>query len=290
MTEFVVELRGVAKTFGRRVALEGVDLSIPRGRVAAVVGSNGAGKSTLLRIVSGILRPDRGLVEVVGRRRPDADDELLTRVAYLDQDRPLYRSFRVAEMLRAAASCNPRWNEEVARGHLASLGIALDTRISQLSGGQHAQVALALCLAREPEVLVLDEPAAALDPAARADVLAMLMQRVADSATTVLLSTHALGDVVAICDYLVVVAHGRVVLADELDFVLHAHRVARVPREHAAWPEGVTVIEERRAERETVALVRLELPVDDEGFGVEPPTLDEIVLAYMRRLDTRVSS
>ena len=284
----VVELRGVSKSYRGRVALRSCSVAIPRGRVVAVVGSNGAGKSTMLRIMSGLTPSSSGELTVLGQDGPPRGVDRLSRVGYLDQDRPLYRGFRVSEMLKAAARTNERWNGDLARRHLEQLGIGLEQRIRQLSGGQHAQVALTVCLATEPELLILDEPAAALDPAARQDLLQLLMQQVSDGGVTVVLSTHALDDVVAICDYLVVVAHGRVVVADDLEFILQSHRLLRAAAGDV-WPAGAVVVEDRRGARDGRVLLRLELPVTEGGFALEEPTLDEIVLAYMRRSDTGVA-
>jgi len=282
----VVELRGVSKVYRRKIALRDCTLVIPSCRVVALVGSNGAGKSTMLRIMAGLTSPSSGEVSIFGH--PGALDVAshLSRVGYLDQDRPLYRGFRVSEMLRAAARSNEYWNEQLARDYLAQLGIGLEQRIRQLSGGQSAQVALTLCLATEPELLILDEPAAALDPAARQDLLQLLMQQVSSGKVSVVLSTHALDDVVAICDYLVVVAHGRVVVSDDLEFILQSHRLMRSTTAQDHWPEGAVVIEDRRGMRDGMVLLRMELPVTDARFELEEPTLDEIVLAYMRRATT----
>jgi ABC-2 type transport system ATP-binding protein len=279
----VVELHDVTKVYRRRTALRECTLMIPQGRVVALVGSNGAGKSTMLRIMAGLTAPSSGEVSVLGHTGPLDVASQLSRVGYLDQDRPLYRGFRVGEMLTAAARTNQHWNESLAKDYLAQLGIGLDQRVRHLSGGQNAQVALTLCLATEPELLILDEPAAALDPAARQDLLQLLMQQVSEGDVTVVLSTHALDDVVAICDYLVVVAHGRVVVADDLDFILQSHRLLRATMADEKWPDGAVVIEDRRGTRDGMVLLRLELPVTDEQWELEEPTLDEIVLAYMRR-------
>lgn len=278
----VVELRGVTKEYRRKIALRDCTLAIPPGRVVALVGSNGAGKSTMLRIMAGLTSPSSGDVSIFGHSGALDTVSQLSRVGYLDQDRPLYRGFRVSEMLRAAARSNEHWNEQLAKDYLAQLGIGLDQRIRHLSGGQSAQVALTLCLATTPELLILDEPAAALDPAARQDLLQLLMQQVSGGNVSVVLSTHALDDVIAICDYLVVVAHGRVVVADDLEFILQSHRLMRATTTHNLWPEGAVVIEDRRGTRDGMVLLRMELPVTDGRVALEEPTLDEIVLAYMR--------
>jgi len=290
MTNVAIRLTKVTKSYRRRDALRDCDLAIPRGRVAAVVGSNGAGKSTMLRIVAGLTSPSSGEVTVLGEAGAALSAERLARVGYLDQDRPLYRNFEVGEMLRAAAHTNRYWREALPREQLSALGIGLDQRIKDLSGGQQAQVALSICLACEPELLILDEPASALDPAARHDLLQLLMQQVSGGDVTVVLSTHALDDVVAICDYLIVMAHGRVVLADDLEFILQSHRLVRAGIDERPWPEGAVIIQDQRGARDGVVLLRLELPVTPGECDFEKPTLDEVVLAYMRRGQVEVPS
>ncbi len=171
----------------------------------------------------------------------------------------------------------------VAHEHLDRLNISLRSRVSKLSGGQQAQVALTVCLAKEPDLLLLDEPAAALDPVAREDLLRLLMRQVADSGSSVILSTHSLNDVAAICDYVVVLAHSRVVLADDIEFVLESHRLISSLRDsEAALPDGAIAVEERNSARQTASLVRVELPLSEAGWKIEQPTLEEIVKAYLR--------
>ena len=280
----VLEATGLGKRFGFTWALRACTLSIPAGKVAALVGPNGSGKSTLLRLAAGLLRPSTGTINALGEVPGPGNARLLERVGYLDQERPLYQSFRVAEMLRFGAGTNPRWDMASATSYLAQLRIPLDTRVSNLSGGQQAQVALTLCLAKQPELLILDEPAAALDPVAREDLLRLLMQQVAESGSSVVLSTHALGAVGSICDYLVVLSNARVVLSDELDFVLESHRILTAALSNGpALPEGVEVIEARPSSREVSYLARVTLPISDARWRVTCPALDEIVLAYLRR-------
>lgn len=279
----VIEAENLGKRYRRTWGLQDCTLTIPKGRVAALVGPNGSGKSTLLRMAAGLSRPSTGSLRVLGESNVEMTRGLLRRVGYLDQDRPLYAGFRVSEMLRFGEKTNPSWNRETATAYLAQLDIPLDSRVSNLSGGQQAQVALILCLAKQPELLLLDEPASSLDPVAREDLLRLLLQQVADSDVSVLLSTHALTDVATICDYVVILSHSRVVLSDDIEFILESHRyLSTVGDVDLAPPSGTTVIDEQRSGRGKTLLVRVALPITDERWLVEKPTLDDVVMAYLR--------
>jgi ABC-2 type transport system ATP-binding protein len=291
MTTPVIETNGLARRFGRKWALRDCTLSIPAGRVAALVGPNGAGKSTFLRIAAGLSRPTSGLIKVLGDVPNGSDASLLKRVGYLDQERPLYQGFRVDEMFRFGEGTNPTWNMATAHAYVDQLGISLRDRVNNLSGGQQAQVALTMCLAKQPELLILDEPAAELDPVAREDLLRLLMREVAERGTSVVLSTHALGDVGSICDYLVIMSHSKIVLHDDLEFVVESHRFLSSSSSNApALPEGATIVDTRIGGREVTYLVRLTLPLVEETWQVTEPTLDEIIMAYLRLGTDSISS
>jgi len=278
-----LESTELTKRFGRKWALRDCTLSIPTGKVAALVGPNGAGKSTLLRIAAGLSRPTSGSVKVLGEVPGDNDPGLLQRVGYLDQERPLYRGFRVEDMFRFGEGTNPTWSMETAHAYVDQLGISLRDRVNNLSGGQRAQVALTMCLAKQPELLILDEPAAALDPVAREDLLRLLMSDVAERGNTVVLSTHALGDVGSICDYLIIMSHSKIVLHDDLEFAVESHRFLRAATSLTPpLPEGATIIDTRTSDRDVTHLVRLTLPLLEASWQVSEPTLDEIIMAYLR--------
>ncbi|MHB1209100.1 MAG: ABC transporter ATP-binding protein [Acidimicrobiales bacterium] len=283
MTTPVLETVGLAKRFGRKWALRDCTLAIPTGKVAALVGPNGAGKSTLLRMAAGLSRPTAGTIRVLGELPGHDNAALLERIGYVDQERPVYRGFRVDEMFRFGQSTNPTWDMQTAHSYVGQLGISLRERVDNLSGGQQAQIALTMSLAKQPELLILDEPAAALDPVAREDLLRLLMREVAERATSVVLSTHALGDVASICDYLIILSRSTIVLADDLEFIMGSHRLissssSRTP----ALPDGATVIDTRMSSRDRTHLVRMALPVADSTWQITEPTLDEIILAYLR--------
>ncbi len=291
MTTPVLETVGLAKRFGRKWALRDCTLSIPSGKVAALVGPNGAGKSTLLRMAVGLSRPTAGTIKVLGELPGHENATLLQRIGYLDQERPLYRGFRVDEMFRFGQGANPMWNMELAHSYVDQLGISLRDQVNNLSSGQQAQVALTMCLAKQPELLILDEPAAALDPIAREDLLRLLMRQVAERGTTVVLSTHALGDVGSICDYLVILSHSSVVLADDMEFVVESHRFLSASSSISpTLPDGVTVIDTRTSSRDVTHLVRMALPIVDDTWQITEPTLDEIIMAYLRLGTSSVAS
>src|SRR5205823_5721601 len=189
----------------------------PEGRVAALVGPNGAGKTTLLQLAIGISTPTTGRVEVFGWSPHEQPLLVLARVGFVAQDHPLYRGFTVSDMLRFGRKLNPRWDEQIAHERLERLGIPIKQRVGKLSGGQQAQVALVLALAKRPELLLMDEPVAALDPLARQEFMRTLIDATAEHGLTVLLSSHIIGDLERVCDFLVVLVGARAVLCDDMD-------------------------------------------------------------------------
>ncbi|GAB3468124.1 ABC transporter ATP-binding protein [Actinophytocola sediminis] len=282
MTTTVLEATGLGKRYRRRWALRDCSLAIPAGRVVALVGPNGAGKTTLLHLAVGLLAPTAGTVRAFGR---PAGSEL-GRVAFLAQDKPLYDSFTVADMLRFGRRLNPIWDDEFATARLAALDIPLDRRTGRLSGGQQAQVALTIALAKRPELLLLDEPMANLDPLARHEVMRDLMTAVADTGMTVLLSSHVVSDLENTCDWLVVVNRGRVQVSGDIEELLGAHRLLSGPAELAAGLAGrLSVVEDNRTDRQATMLVRAEsgLAALDPRWHARPVNLEELVLAYLRQ-------
>jgi ABC-2 type transport system ATP-binding protein len=277
---------GLGKRYGHAWGLRDCTFDIPSGRIAALVGPNGSGKSTLLRMAAGITRPTTGHIRVFGHSPAKQAEEVLRRIGYLDQERPLYRSFKVSEMLRFGKKLNRNWDSATARRYLAELNIPVESRVGNLSVGQQAQVAVTMCLAKRPELLLLDEPVAALDPLARESLMQVLLGAVVHDGTTVLLSSHAIADLAMICDYLIILSASRVSLADDLDYVLASHRLLVGARD-ASPPAGADVIAARHTERQTDLLVRVKEPIGDTAWRVEEPTLEEIVIAYLRQAEGR---
>jgi ABC-2 type transport system ATP-binding protein len=218
----VVEASGLGKRYGRAWALRECTLEIPAGRVTALVGPNGAGKSTLLNLAVGLAEPSAGAVTVLGGRRAGSP-AALDGIAFVAQDTPLYKNLTVADMIYVTRSLNRRFDQPYARARLDELGIPARRKAGKLSGGQQAQLALTLALARRPRLLVLDEPVAMLDPIARHDFMATVLAASA-SGVSVLLSSHVLTELERVAGYLVLLNRGRVRLAGEVGDLLAAHR------------------------------------------------------------------
>ncbi|MFE9659611.1 ATP-binding cassette domain-containing protein [Streptomyces sp. NPDC005955] len=272
---------GLTKTYGRRraPALDDVNLSIPSGRVIGLVGPNGAGKSTLLHLACGLIQPTSGSLTVLGSR-PAAGASHLARVGFVAQNTPVYGSFTVAEHLRLGARLNPVWDGELAERRIREVGLDPAQRAGRLSGGQRAQLALTVAAAKRPELLIFDEPAAALDPLARQGFLRNLMEFVGELGASAVLSSHLLGDIEQVCDHLIVLCDARVQIAGDTRTLLASH--ARLPAsrgEPGALPAGVEVVWRDRGG----AVVRVGSPAVALPRAVEPVSLEELVLGYMTR-------
>jgi len=218
----VVEASGLGKRYGGTWALRECTLEIPAGRVTALVGPNGAGKSTLLNLAVGLTAPSAGEVTVLGGR-PAGSPAALDGIAFVAQDMPLYKSLSVADMIYVTRSLNRRFDQPYAKARLEELGIPLRRKAGRLSGGQQAQLALTLALARRPRLLILDEPVAMLDPVARHDFMATVLAAVAADGVSVLLSSHVLTELERVAGYLVLLSRGRVRLAGDVEDLLATH-------------------------------------------------------------------
>lgn len=274
-----IEAAALGKRFGRRGgwALRDCAFRLPTGRVCAVVGPNGAGKSTLLALTAGLLAPTEGTIAVLGTT-PGAARE---RVAYVAQDKPLYPQLTVAETLRMGADLNTdRWDASVAERIVADGDLNPKSRIRTLSGGQRTRVALALALAKRPELLLLDEPMADLDPLARHQMMGILMAQAAESGTTIVMSSHVVAELEDSCDHLLLIGGGRVRLAGEIDDLLAGHALVSAPAD-AADLAGHTVVESRTTGRQLTALIRPTGPTPGD-WQAGPPSLEELVLSYLR--------
>jgi ABC-2 type transport system ATP-binding protein len=283
----VITARGLGKRYGRRWALADCTLDIPAGHVVGLVGPNGAGKTTLLSLATGLLTPTSGTIEVLGGKPADGPSHL-ARVGFLAQDAPVYAAMSVADHLRLGAHLNPGWDAALARDRIDRLVLDPAQQAGKLSGGQRAQLALTLAVAKRPELLILDEPVASLDPLARREFLQDLMETVAEQGLSVVLSSHLVADLERICDYLIVLAASRVQVAGEVDELLATHHLLTGPRrDPARIPEDQHVISESHTDRQTTLLVRLSSPVLDPTWATAQVSLEDLVLAYMSHAAAR---
>ncbi|MFF2040616.1 ABC transporter ATP-binding protein [Kitasatospora sp. NPDC058170] len=279
----IIEARGLGKRYGRRQALSDCTLSVPAGRVVGLVGPNGAGKSTLLQLACGMLTPTSGSIEVLGER-PASTTAQMARVGFVAQDTPTYTALSIADHLRLGAELNPRWDAGLAERRIRQLGLDSAQRAGRLSGGQRAQLALTLAVAKHPDLLLLDEPVAALDPLARRGFLQSLMEFVAETEATVVLSSHLVSDLERVCDHLIVLAASRVQAVGEIDDLLATHfRLTTARREADTLPAGMQVVQADHTDRQSTFVVRADAAVEDPSWVMEPLALEDLVLSYMTR-------
>jgi ABC-2 type transport system ATP-binding protein len=277
----------LGKRYGAKWALTGCDLQVPNGSMAALIGPNGAGKSTLLQLAVGLVRPTSGHIEVLGTS-PNQDRAWLAEVGFVAQDVPLYSRLTGEQLLGLGAHLNPAWDDQLAHNRLLALEIPLDRPARTLSGGERAQIALAIALGKRPKVLLLDEPVASLDPLARREFLSSLAEAGAETELTVVLSSHLVADIELVCDYLVLLSSSRVQLSGDIEQVLASHKVLTAPRRAVdSIASSHQIVSERHTERQTSLLVRLDGPVHDPSWEVADVGLEELVLAYMGRKDQR---
>jgi ABC-2 type transport system ATP-binding protein len=279
----VIETNGLGKRYGQTWALNECTLAVPAGHMTALVGPNGAGKTTLMQLVVGLTEPSAGIAAVLGGQRPGSRAGL-DGIAFVAQDAPVYKNMSAADMLHMTRNLNRHFDRRYAEARLGELGIPLERKGGRLSGGQQAQLALTLALARRPQLLVLDEPLAMLDPLARHDFMAAVMAAIADDGVSVVLSSHALADLERVADYLILLARGKVQVAGEVDDLLAGHRLLTGPAAEARTASLPGVVHARLAEAQAHLLVRTSSPADPvpPNWEAHPVTLEELVLAYLR--------
>jgi ABC-2 type transport system ATP-binding protein len=278
----VVEASDLGKRYGGTWALQQCTLAVPAGHVAALVGPNGAGKTTLLNIAVGLVTPSAGGLTVLGGRPPGSPAGL-DGIAFVAQDTPVYKNLSAADMLHLTRNLNRRFDQPYAQARLDELGIPLKRKAGKLSGGQQAQLALTLALARRPRLLLLDEPVAMLDPVARHDFMATVITATAADGVSVLLSSHVLTELERVADYLIVLSRGQVQVAGEVGDLLGCHRVLTGPAVEAGRFAGQPVVQVRYERAEARLLIRA--AADDAvppGWQAHPVGLEELALGYLR--------
>jgi ABC-2 type transport system ATP-binding protein len=275
-----LETVGLGRRYRTRWGLQDCTLTVPQASITGLIGPNGAGKSTLLRLSAGLSRPTTGMVSVFGQVVRPNGTEHLSRIGYFDQLRPLYGGLRVEETLLFGRKFNAKWDNGAALAWLNESNVPLPERVDRLSLGQQALVALALCIGKTPDLLLLDEPVANLDPLARRQLLEMLLANVAERGTTVFLSSHIISELEPVCDRLIILSASNVKVSGTVEWFLTAHRVVTGERSQLP-PDGVHVISRRDAARQTTLLVRGDVGSVAPSWQVSEPGLDEIVLAYL---------
>jgi ABC-2 type transport system ATP-binding protein len=277
----VVETNDLGKRYGSKWALLDCTLTIPEGKVVGLVGPNGAGKTTLLNLAVGLLAPSSGSISVLGGRPGDGPAQL-EKVGFVAQDTPTYAALSVSKHLLMGSYLNAEWDQQLAEARISQLGLDQRQKAGSLSGGQRAQLALTIAIAKRPELLLLDEPVASLDPLARREFLQGLMEIVAKHEVSVVLSSHLIADLERVCDYLVILVASHVRLAGEVTELLATHhRLSGPRRDPRTLPSDQEVIEESHTDKQSMFLVRTDQPILDPAWTVKPVTLDDLVLAYM---------
>jgi len=234
----------------------------------------------------GLSVPTAGTVTVLGGE-PAGSQAALDGIAFMAQDAPLYKNLSAADMLHLTRNLNLSFDHAYAKQRLDGLGIPLKKKSGKLSGGQQAQLALTLALARHPRLLILDEPLAALDPLARQDFMATVMTSMTDDGVSVMLSSHAIAELERMADYLVVLGDGELRLAGETDELLAEHRVLTGPAAEADRVAArMSPIQDKRAGAQAHLLVRSGGAAGDgavpPGWEAHPVSLEEVILAYLR--------
>ncbi len=279
----IIEVAGLGKRYGKRWALQDCSLSIPAGHVVALVGPNGAGKTTLLHCAIGLVEPSTGNAAVLDGLVAGSP-QALDRVAFVAQDAPLYKYLSVKQMIELTRCLNRTFDITLIEQRLDGLGIGLDQKVGKLSGGQQAQLALGLALARHPELLVLDEPLARLDPLARYEFMGVVMTAVAEEGLSVVLSSHVVSELERVANYLIVLNSGRVQIASEIDELMQSHWLLTGPADEIdEMSRAFPVVETYRGDRQARLLVRsFDTSNIGQNWEATAVTLEELILAYLR--------
>ncbi len=290
MNELSVRMEGVSKQYAHFL-LDHISLELPEGSILGFIGANGAGKSTTIRILMGLVRQDSGSVEVLGHRMPAEQTAAKLDIGYVSEDMRLYGAATLAWHMSFIASIYPRWNQAYADALLGRFDLKPQQKIKGLSHGQRVKAALLLALAREPRLLLLDEPTTGLDPVARREVLAELMAVLTDEHRTILFSSHNTLDVEQISDRIAFIDRGRLIaLEDKEDLLDRWRRIRLLVPPGAVLPQLPGVVEIGGSERLPVLTTSQFDPAvvslcQDRGTtvqSVDPMTLEEIFVANVQ--------
>jgi ABC-2 type transport system ATP-binding protein len=272
---------GLGKRYGDRWALRDVTLTVPTGRVVALVGENGAGKSTLMEICLGFRRPTNGGLHILGSPMPADGDRVRPMIGFVAEDHPLYENLSVSQILEYGRLMNPEWDAPYAAGRLNRLGVAGGQAVRQLSGGQRAQVALTLALAKRPRLLVLDEPVARVDPLARQAFYSQLSDEVRARGLSVIISSHILAELTGVADHIILLSHGKKVLDGPVADLAADHRILVLRSVDPRPLAGKGVVASLEGEPPRLLVRRTEFTGEMAGREGRAPTLEELALGYL---------
>lgn len=293
MSASVIELHGLSRRFGEKLALNNISLNVPRGTVFGLVGENGAGKTTLIRHVLGLCRAQSGQVSVFDKD-PVADPVgVLSRIGYLSEERDLPDWMTIGELMHYTQAFYANWDETYANELRQTFELAEKQRVKTLSRGQRARAGLLIALAHRPELLLLDEPSSGLDAVVRRDILGAIIRTVADEGRTVLFSSHLLDEVERVCDQVAMIHQGQMVLCDAVATIVQSHRrltlrYGDAQQSPPALPGGLSCTGAGRewtylcnGERDRLMSAAVELGA--EVVDEEAASLDEIFVARVKQ-------
>jgi len=259
----IVEMSKVSKWFGATRALDDVDLAVHPGRIIGLLGAIGAGKSTLLRSIIGLYLPDDGRVVTFGCPARDLGPQELARIGYVHQEGEMLNWMTVGQLVRYVAAYYPNWNKDLEQRYISDFGINLQARVGSLSPGERQKVAILIAVGFEPELLILDEPASALDPIARARFLDLLLELIQTEGRTIVISSHILSDVEKVIDHVVIMDHGRIIRDSSFDDLREEFSRIRLTALHGPLPAQLPftgIIQCQRSDGEALLTVRHQSP------------------------------
>ena len=276
-------MNDVVVKYGRKVALNGCSLEVPAGRLVALVGANGAGKTTLLNCIGGLEWPFSGNISVLNNLEIGSL-EARSRIAFVAQDSPLYRSLTIDQMVYLAANLNEAFDRDLAYSRFRELELVGKVKIKNLSLGQQAQVSLSIALGRHPDLLILDEPLARLDPIARNRFMKIVLEAALEEGVSVVFSSHAIAELEPVADYLILLKNGQVSVAEDIDTFAKRHRILNGPTHLIdSLPRDLKVLDVRSAGRHSQVLVQFDSAVQlmTPEWESDDAQLEELILSYL---------
>ncbi len=276
MSGYAIEMKGVAKRYGKHCILDGFDLTVPKGAVYALLGNNGAGKSTSIRLMTGQLLADSGTISVLGLDPVKEATALRLRFGYVAETERLFDFLTPPELFAFLKHFFPDWNDQRATELLHRFRLPADKKIGSFSRGMYAKTALITVMARRPELVILDDPALGLDTVSRSDFMTQLIESIQEYEHTILLSSHLIPEVEGVCDYVGILRNGKLLCSQDTESLKSRFRRIRLPGEETAKMTGEICRKKIAGTDYVVADVSVNRSLRNDG---EAMTLEEIFLA-----------